>query len=120
MDRGVTSRRSFSYDRFPDAPLVVNGVHSPVLIGGTGATREAVVFVHGNPDAGSDWEPLMKHVAEFATVVAPDMPGFGDADKNADHDYTVAAYAAHLGGLIDQLGNDRCTWSPMTSAGSSR
>src|ERR1700758_2456056 len=92
---------------FETRHLVVNGVHSPVLIGGTGATREAVVFVHGNPDAGSDWEPLMKHVAEFATVVAPDMPGFGDADINADHDYTVAAYAAHLGGLIDQLGNDK-------------
>jgi len=92
---------------FQTRNLVVNGVHSPVLIGGTGATGEAVVFVHGNPDAGSDWEPLMKHVAEFATVVAPDMPGFGAADKNAAQDYTLAAYGAHLGGVIDQLGIDR-------------
>ncbi len=84
--------------------LVVNGVRSPVLIGGAGATGEAVVFVHGNPGAGSDWEPLMKRVAEFATVVAPDMPGFGGADKRAGQDYTLAAYGAHLGGLMDQLG----------------
>src|SRR6516165_7752639 len=89
---------------FQTRNLVVNGVHSPVLIGGTGATGEAVVFVHGNPDAGSDWEPLMKHVAGFATVVAPDMPGFGAADKKPDQDYTLAAYGAHLGGIIDQLG----------------
>jgi pimeloyl-ACP methyl ester carboxylesterase len=84
--------------------VVVNGVRSPVLTGGTGRTDEAVVFVHGNPDAGSDWEPLMTRVAEFATVVAPDMPGFGGADKRADQDYTLAAYGAHLGGVIDQLG----------------
>ena len=39
---------------------------------------EAVVFVHGNPDAGSDWMPLMTRVADFATVVAPlTFPGSG-------------------------------------------
>ena len=89
---------------FQTRQLVVNGVRSPVLIGGAGAPGEAVVFVHGNPGAGSDWEPLMEHVAEFATVVAPDMPGFGGANKRPDQDYTLAAYGTHLGGLIDQLG----------------
>ena len=77
--------------------VVVNGVSSPVSFGGPGDhpdPREAVVFVHGNPDAGGDWEPLMTRVAEFATVVAPDMPGFGGADKRPDQDYTVAGYAA--------------------------
>lgn len=92
---------------FQTKQVVVNGVRSPVLIGGTGRTDEAVVFVHGNPDAGSDWEPLMKRVAEFAMVVAPDMPGFGAADKEADQDYTLAAYGAHLGGVVDQLGIGR-------------
>ncbi len=89
---------------FETRQLVVNGVRSPVLIGGSGAAGEAVVFVHGNPGRGSDWQPLMDRVAEFAAVVAPDMPGFGGADKNGDQDYTMAAYGAHLGGLIDQLG----------------
>ncbi len=89
---------------FTTRHVVVNGVRSPVLIGGAGPTGEAVVLVHGNPDAGSDWEPLMQPIAEFATVIAPDMPGFGGADKRADQDYTLAAYGAHLGGVIDQLG----------------
>ncbi|MCQ4361168.1 alpha/beta hydrolase [Mycobacterium gordonae] len=84
--------------------IVVDGVASPVLIGGVGATTEAVVFVHGNPGAGGDWESLMNLVGEFATVVAPDMPGFGGADRRADRDYTVSAHAAHLGAVIDQLG----------------
>lgn len=89
---------------FETQQLVVNGVRSPVLIGGSGAAGEAVVFVHGNPGRGSDWQPLMDRVAEFAAVVAPDMPGFGGADKKGDQDYAMAAYGAHLGGLIDQLG----------------
>ena len=87
--------------------LAVNGVHSPVLIGGTGEPGEAVVFVHGNPDVGSDWAPLMTQIAEFTMVVAPDMPGFGGADMRADQDYTLAGYASHLGGLIEQLGIER-------------
>jgi pimeloyl-ACP methyl ester carboxylesterase len=83
--------------------LDVDAVGSPVPIGGAGEPGEAVVFVHGNPGAGSDWEPLMTRIAAFATVVAPDMPGFGGADMDSDHDYTVAGYAAHLAGVIGQL-----------------
>jgi pimeloyl-ACP methyl ester carboxylesterase len=94
---------------FETRQLVVGGVRAPVLVGGpaTPAPGEAVVFVHGNPDAGGDWEPLMRRVAEFATVVAPDMPGFGGADKRVDQDYTLAGYATYLGGVVDQLGIKR-------------
>src|SRR5262245_34176946 len=87
--------------------VVVNGVRGSVLLGGPGTFDEAVVFVHGNPDAGADWKPLMGSVVEFAPVVAPDMPGFGGADKRPDQDYTLAGYAAHLGGVIEQLGIER-------------
>ncbi|OBH14374.1 alpha/beta fold hydrolase [Mycobacterium sp. E3247] len=92
---------------FETRTLSVNGVRSPVLIGGTGITGEAVVFVHGNPDAARDWQPLMEPVAEFAAVFAPDMPGFGGADKRSDQDYTLASYGAHLGGVIGQLAIER-------------
>lgn len=87
--------------------VVVNGVRGPVLLGGGDSFEEAAVFVHGNPDVGADWRPLMERVAEYAPVVAPDMPGFGGADKRPDQDYTLAGYAAHLGGVIDQLGIER-------------
>lgn len=92
---------------FETRHLDVNGVHSPVLVGGAGEAGEAVVFVHGNPDVGGDWAPLMNRITDFATVVAPDLPGFGGADMRADQDYTLAGYASHLGGLITQLGIER-------------
>jgi hypothetical protein len=34
---------------FKTRQVVVDGVRSPVLIGGAGKPGEAVVFVHGNP-----------------------------------------------------------------------
>ncbi len=84
--------------------MAVNGVRSPVRTGGPAPdASEAAVFVHGN-NAGADWTALLTSVAQFARVIAPDMPGFGDADKPDNWPYTVDAYADHLGGIVDQLG----------------
>ncbi len=93
--------------QFQTRQLMIDGVKAPVLVSLGKSFDEAVLFVHGNPDAGGDWEPLMRGVAEFATVVAPDMPGFGGADKRPDQDYTLRGYAAHLAGVIAELGINR-------------
>lgn len=92
---------------FRTEQVVVGDVRIPVLRGGSHDSTEAVVFVHGNPGAGSDWLDLMRPVAKFAQVIAPDMPGFGGAEKRADQDYTLAGYGQHLGGVIDALGLTR-------------
>jgi pimeloyl-ACP methyl ester carboxylesterase len=84
--------------------VTVAGVRSPVIEAGPPEQSEAVVFVHGNPGAGHDWDDLIGRVSGFARVVAPTMPGFGEADKPADFAYTVEGYARHLGGILDQLG----------------
>jgi pimeloyl-ACP methyl ester carboxylesterase len=83
--------------------VTVNGVRSPVLQAGDIEATEAVVFVHGNPGPKEDWVDLLQRTGEFARAVAPDMPGYGAADKPADFDYTVDGYARHLAGIIDQL-----------------
>jgi pimeloyl-ACP methyl ester carboxylesterase len=82
----------------------VAGVNSPVLEAGPGGASESVVFVHGNPGAGRDWEDLLRRVGEVARAIAPDMPGYGGADKPKSFDYTVTGYAQHLAGVLDQLG----------------
>lgn len=87
--------------------LTVEGLSTSVLVGGSGSPGEAVVFVHGNPDSGSDWMPLLTRVAGYAAVVAPDLPGFGNADPRPDRDYTVESYARFLDGVISQLGITR-------------
>lgn len=84
--------------------VVVGGVRSPVLCAGDADAEEAVVFVHGNPGPAEDWADLVAGVGEFARALAPDMPGYGDADKPASFDYTIDGYARHLSGVLDQLG----------------
>ena len=83
--------------------LTIEGLSTSVLVGGVGQPGEAVVFVHGNPDAGSDWMPLMTRVAPLARVIAPDLPGFGAADARRDNDYTIYSYARFLDGVIRAL-----------------
>lgn len=84
--------------------LIVDGVRTPYLEAGPIESPEAVVFVHGNPGSGEDWRSLMSQVGGFARALAPDMPGFGQADKPKDFEYTVAGYARHLGAWLAQLG----------------
>jgi pimeloyl-ACP methyl ester carboxylesterase len=87
--------------------VAVKGVRSPVIQAGPADATEAVVFVHGNPGPSTDWSGLLPEVGEFARAVAPDMPGYGDADKPPDFDYTIDGYAEHLAGVLDGLGITR-------------
>ena len=83
--------------------VTVNGVESPVLRAGDPEAAEAVVFVHGNPGPKEDWEYLLQRTGEFCAAIAPDMPGYGTADKPAGFDYTSDGYARHLAGILNQL-----------------
>ena len=87
--------------------IVVDGVRAPVLETGPPSDEEAILFVHGNPGSSRDWEDLLGRTGTFARAVAPDMPGFGRADKPDDFDYTVQGYARFLAGAVDALGISR-------------
>jgi pimeloyl-ACP methyl ester carboxylesterase len=83
--------------------VVVHGVRSPVLQAGGPGQSEAIVFVHGNPGPAEDWRELLARTSEFARSVAPDMPGYGSADKPRDFRYTIDGYAEHLAGILNEL-----------------
>jgi pimeloyl-ACP methyl ester carboxylesterase len=87
-----------------NAEVAVAGVRSPLLVAGPQDREEAVVFVHGNPGPKEDWGDLLPQVGEFGRAIAPDMPGYGRADKPRDFEYTIRGYGQHLAGLLDQLG----------------
>jgi len=86
--------------------LRINGIRTPCHDSG-GEASEAVLLLHGNPGTGDDWLAVMADIAPFARCLAPDMPGFGTADKPPAFNYTVAGYAAHLGALLDERGVKR-------------
>ena len=85
-----------------ETDVAVDGVRSVVTVGGRPGSESAVVFVHGALGSRRDWATLVEEVAAFGRAVAPDMPGYGDADKPESFDYTTQGYARHLGGLLEE------------------
>jgi pimeloyl-ACP methyl ester carboxylesterase len=70
----------------------------------------AVVLLHGWPGDRTDYRAVVPLLAGAAEVVVPDLRGFGDSDKHvADptEQYSAAAQARSVAGLIEELGLDR-------------
>ena len=83
------------------------GLRTPVLEAGPAGDAEAVVFLHGHPGCGADWEHLLEPVGEFARAIAFDLPGFGSAEKPRDWDYSAGAGAIWLAAALHELGVER-------------
>ena len=86
--------------------LLINGIRTPVLSCAPNECdhEEAVLFLHGNPGSFKDWQRFVPQVGKFSRVVAPDMPGYGSAERPKKFNYTVDGYAEHLHALIIELG----------------
>jgi pimeloyl-ACP methyl ester carboxylesterase len=87
--------------------LSVAGTDSPMIEAGPSDAREAVLFVHGNPGASSDWTALVQAAGELGRAVAFDLPGFGGAKAPAGFGYDVPAYAEFIEAAREQLGIER-------------
>jgi pimeloyl-ACP methyl ester carboxylesterase len=88
--------------------LNLDGVRTPLREAGPADASEAVVFVHGNPGSGADWDPLLAAVAEQGyRAVAWDAPGFGGARAAPGFRQTVEAHATFIGRALDALAIDR-------------
>lgn len=89
-----------------ESEVVVAGLRTPVIEAGPAQASEAVVYVHGNPGSRLDFRDLVARTGDFARAIAPDMPGFGDADKPHPRDfrYRVRNMGAHLAAVLETLG----------------
>jgi pimeloyl-ACP methyl ester carboxylesterase len=87
--------------------IAVDGIGSPVLEAGPAESREAVVFVHGNPGSSTDWSALVEATGAVGRAIAFDMPGFGKADKPKGFHYHVVSYAEFIDGALRELGVER-------------
>ncbi|HEX3791775.1 MAG TPA: alpha/beta hydrolase [Pseudonocardiaceae bacterium] len=70
----------------------------------------AVVLLHGWPGDRTDYREVAALLAADFEVVVPDLRGFGESDKlvaDPTEQYSAAAQARSVLGLIDELGLDR-------------
>ena len=61
---------------FHDTSVVVDGTTIGATVGGHGP---AVVLIHGYAEDSRMWKPLAVRLATSHTVIAPDLPGFGNS-----------------------------------------
>ncbi|WP_101788312.1 alpha/beta fold hydrolase [Nonomuraea indica] len=69
-----------------------------------GGAPEQAVFVHGLAGAATNWTDLMDELKDDVTGHAIDLPGAGFSPAPADGDYSVAAHARAVIGLMEETG----------------
>ncbi len=62
-----------------------------------------IVLLHPSPRSSAMMEPLMKVLAPYFTVIAPDTPGYGLSEKSSDTIKTVNDYAYFIEALRVEL-----------------
>jgi pimeloyl-ACP methyl ester carboxylesterase len=78
---------------FKASSVPVEGGTLSVTIGGSGP---AVVLIHGYAESSRMWKPLAQTLAPRFTVIAPDLPGFGDSSiPKSGLDMKTAAQRIH-------------------------
>jgi pimeloyl-ACP methyl ester carboxylesterase len=68
-----------------------------------------VVLLHGLGGSIYDWRHLIRPLAETHRVIAVDLLGAGESDMPPDEDYSVAAQARRVKGILDHLGIARAS-----------
>ena len=66
-----------------------------------------LVALHQSPRDSAELLPLMRAMAPFATVIAPDNPGFGLSDPLPDGPASVDRFADALAALLGALGLEK-------------
>ncbi|KAJ4424754.1 hypothetical protein N0V82_000473 [Gnomoniopsis sp. IMI 355080] len=89
-----------SFDDWPHLRVTLNDVSIHARYYGSGPP---LVLVHGNPQFSLTWRRIGPILAEKYTVIAPDNRGAGDSSIPSDGNYTSAASADDIKGLLDFL-----------------
>jgi pimeloyl-ACP methyl ester carboxylesterase len=63
-----------------------------------------VLLIHGNPSNAEDWNPFLERLEGRRHAIAPDLLGWGKAERPKDFRWTMDALAGWIGDLIDALG----------------
>lgn len=84
-----------------DAPSI--NLHY-LIAGEAHSNDEVILLIHGWPTSALLYRHMMLPLAERCRVVAIDLPGFGDSDKDPDASYSFRYHAECIQGLVESLG----------------
>ena len=79
----------------------VQGQTFPYLVGGSG---DPLVLVHGFTADKDTWGAVARHLTAQYTVIAPDLPGFGDAVRDPNANYSLDTQVENLRVFVQSMG----------------
>jgi pimeloyl-ACP methyl ester carboxylesterase len=80
---------------------------TPLIEAGSPKSREAIVFIHGNPGSALDFAGILRAAPPGARVLAADLMGFGEAEKPWDAAYSLDEAMPIMSAGLRQFGVDR-------------
>jgi len=86
--------------------VMVDGRRWPYLEGGD-ASKPVLVMVHGFGADKDHWTFYAPWLTRDYRLIAPDLPGFGENDRDGELPFDVESQAARLKAFLDALGLDR-------------
>jgi len=86
--------------------VAVDGRDWPYLEGGDPA-KPLLLLVHGFAGDKDNWSMIAPYLTRDYHIIAPDLPGFGQNERNPRLAYDIAAQTARLKQFADALGLDR-------------
>lgn len=86
--------------------VTVDGRRWPYLEGGDPA-KPTLVMVHGFGADKDHWTFYAPWLTKDYRLIAPDLPGFGENDRDGELPFDVASQAARLKAFLDALGIER-------------
>jgi len=67
---------------------------------------ETVLLIHGVAESSRAWYAWVPQLSREFRVIRPDLPGFGQTPARPGREWSTAAFARDLTGLLDRLGLD--------------
>lgn len=86
--------------------VTVDGRAWPYLEGGD-PSKPLLLLVHGFAGDKDNWSMIAPYLTRDYHVIAPDLPGFGENERNPQLAYDIEAQTARLRQFADALGLDR-------------
>jgi len=72
--------------------------------GNQSSSEKIILLVHGWPTSSYLYRHMMAPLSQHHRVIALDLPGFGESDKDSEASFSFRYHAEIIQGLIDQLG----------------
>ncbi len=82
-------------------------VHQLVCTVAGSSSNPPIILVHGLMSHRGVWTRTIESLQENFFCVAPDLLGFGESNKSADGDYTIAKQAGRILKIADHYGFDK-------------